>query len=241
MIINDSVIVLTGASAGIGRVAAQMLAAEGARLVLVARGAEKLQELADSLPAAIAVPADVSNARDQETIAERALAAYGRIDALVNNAGRGMYAKMTDVDPDEYRELLELNLVAPLRLMQLVVPGMRAQGGGTILNVSSMVTRMYFPALSGYASTKYALNALTLTARQELAADNITVSLLRPGIVDTDFGTNAAGAEPGGARRDKDGNLMSYVLSPETVAAALVAQLKSGEAEVDLPTPIPGH
>lgn len=123
---------------------------------------------------------------------------YGRIDVLINNAGRGMWNSAESTDLDQYRGMMELNVFGPLAAMQAVIPFMRKQGGGVIINISSGVSRMFIPGLSAYASTKYALNAISLTARTELAADNIRVGIMLPGMTATDFGRNALGARPAG-------------------------------------------
>src|SRR6202012_4813387 len=116
---------------------------------------------------------------------------FGRIDVLINNAGQGMRMKFEDIKLDDYREIMELNVFSVVEAMQEVIPVMREQGGGMILNISSMVSKNYYPGLAAYASTKYALNALTLTARAELASDNISVGVFLPKMTATDFGANA--------------------------------------------------
>jgi short-subunit dehydrogenase len=118
--------------------------------------------------------------------------------------------------------------------MQLVIPHMRKQGGGTILNISSQASTKYIPFIAGYASTKFAINNLSLTAREELAKDNIIVSILKPGIVDTDFGKNTKSPEPDTLRYDSDGKLLPHVISTEVVADAVIDLLKSGKAELDV-------
>jgi short-subunit dehydrogenase len=111
----------------------------------------------------------------------------------VNNAGQGLRSSVETINLDDYRNIMELNVFAVLVAMQEVIPIMRKQGGGTILNVGSMVSKNTFPMIAAYASTKYALNALSLTARQELAQDNIIVSVFHPKMTATDFGKNAHG------------------------------------------------
>ena len=111
---------------------------------------------------------------------------------------------------------------------------MRTQGGGTILNISSLSSKRYIPNIAGYASTKYALNALSLTAREELSKDNIVVSIICPYIVNTDFGKNAESPEPDSLRHAPDGSVLPTVLSPELVAKKVADILKSGEAEMDI-------
>ena len=113
---------------------------------------------------------------------------YGRIDALINNAARGLYGIVEKVEIASYRAIWALNVEGPLIAMQKVIPLMRAQGGGSMVDISSMVSKNYFPRIGAYASTKYALNALSLTARAELAPDHIIVSVVYPGLVETDLG-----------------------------------------------------
>jgi short-subunit dehydrogenase len=105
-----------------------------------------------------------------------------------------MYGPVEQIDIDKYRQIMELNVYAPLRAMQFVIPIMRKQGGGMILNISSRVSKNYFPNLAAYASTKYALNALSLTARGELSKDNIVVSVFHPKMTATNFGKNSISA-----------------------------------------------
>lgn len=234
MDINHKVIIITGASSGIGRAAARKLATEGARLVLAARSRERLQQIAAELAGSLVVPTDVTRFSESQNLIEQTVAAFGRVDVLINGAGQAMFSPVDQIDLTVYRALLELNVVAPLTLMQLVIPHMRRQGGGTILNVSSMASTRYIPNISGYASTKYALSALSLTARQELAKDGIVISLIRPGIVNTDFGRNTPQPEPNSLRFAPDGSLLPHVLSPEVVAEKISELLQSGEAELDL-------
>jgi short-subunit dehydrogenase len=118
--------------------------------------------------------------------------------------------------------------------MQLVIPRMREQGGGQIVNLSSQASTKYIPYIAGYASTKFALNNLSLTAREELAKDGITVSVVKPGIVDTEFGQNTPSPESAALRRDADGNLLPHVIGPTTVATAVADIIRSGDAQLDL-------
>ena len=168
MDIEDKVIIVTGASMGIGEATARALSTEGAKVVLAARSQEALEKLAAELPGALVVPTDMTKASDIQALVEKTLAAHGRIDAIINNAGQGIYGAIENTDIDEYQKIFELNVIGPLRAMQAVIPVMRKQGSGTILNVSSMVSKAYIPYLGAYASTKYALNAISLTARAEL-------------------------------------------------------------------------
>jgi short-subunit dehydrogenase len=138
------------------------------------------------------------------------------------------------IDLPGYTQLLELNVIAPLRLMKLVIPHMRSQGGGQIVNISSQASTKHIPFIAGYASTKVALNNLSLTAREELATDDVTVSIVKPGIVDTDFGQHTPSPEPDALRHDPAGHLLPHVIAPNTVAAAVADIIRTGDAELDL-------
>ncbi len=145
-----------------------------------------------------------------------------------------MFSTVEKIDLQEYKKIMELNVFAPLNLMQKVIPIMRNHGGGSIINISSQASTKYIPNIAGYASTKFALNSLSLTARQELAKDHINVSIIRPGLVDTDFGRHTDYPEPDALRAAPDGTLLPYVLSPETVAEKVIELIGSGEAEMNL-------
>ena len=209
MDIKNKIIVITGASEGIGAATARVVAREGAKVVLAARSDEKLAALAKELnnkekDTAITVRTDMHNPADIQNLIDRAIKTYGRIDVLINNAGQGMYTPVESIDIDKYRDIMDLNVYAPLRAMQIIIPIMRKQGGGMILNISSRVSKNYFPNLAAYASTKYALNAISLTARQELSKDNIVVSVMHPKMTSTNFSKNAAGAHPDYGRIQAD-------------------------------------
>lgn len=232
MDIKDKVAIITGASEGIGKEIAKQLAAKGAKVVLAARNEEKLSALAHEIGNnAVAVHADMSIEAEIQNLIDRTLAIHDRIDILVNNAGQGLYGPMESVNPDEYRHIFNLNVMGPLFAMQLVIPRMRAQGGGMIVNISSMVSKNYFPMLSAYASTKYALNALSLTAREELKKDNIIVSVMHPKMTATNFGKNALGMK---LNTDRNERPMPNVDTAAQVAEKTIALIESEEAEAHM-------
>ncbi len=187
MELEDAVVLVTGASSGIGAATARAAAAAGAKVALAARRADRIGAIAAELPDALAVTTDVTDGGAVAALVEAVLERYGRIDVLVNNAGQGLHEPIERIDPDDLRAVLELNVVAPLVAMQAVIPTMRKQGGGAIVNVSSGTTLHVFPGTGGYAATKAALNQLSATARLELAADGIVVSTVYPRITDTEF------------------------------------------------------
>jgi len=230
MQIKEKIAIVTGASGGIGLAVARLLAQEGAKVVLAARSADKLKQLEKEIPGSFAVPTDMRQHDDIRHLVQQTEQKFGRIDILINNAGQGLLSPVASIDLKDYREIMELNVFAVLEAMQTVIPIMRKQGGGTILNVSSLVSKNYFPQLGGYASTKYALNALSLTARQELASDNIVVSVFHPKMTATEFGQNARGETYHSAA----GRPGMTVDTPEAVAEKLIQLIESGEAEAQM-------
>lgn len=238
MEIRETVVIITGASAGLGEAAARLFAREGARVALAARSADKLNRLADELPGSLAIPTDLRDAAAIARMVAETHAYYGRIDLLLNNAGQGMNGPMEYVTADQFRQLMDLNLYAPLQAMQAVIPCMRRQGGGLILTISTPLTKlpMYLPGLGAYTATKAALNVIMQTARIELAADNIRVGVVYPGMLATDFGAHALVAGPaqsGGTAGAPRGYQAGAPPSerPDSVAAMLLAAVQQEPAE----------
>jgi NADP-dependent 3-hydroxy acid dehydrogenase YdfG len=233
MEIKEKVIIITGASGGIGLATARYLSAQGAKLVLAARSEDKLKDIVKELPNAIAVPTDMRNPADIKNMIDQTIKAYGRIDMLINNAGQGMFGPVEDIDVERYKEIMELNVYGVLRAMQAVIPVMRKQGGGMIVNISSMVSKNSFPGLAAYASTKYALNAISLTARRELKNDHIVVVVFHPKMTATDFGTNIIGDHPD-MTKPSEGQPAPVIDTPEQVAEKISALILSEEPEASM-------
>jgi NADP-dependent 3-hydroxy acid dehydrogenase YdfG len=192
---NDLVIVITGASAGIGASLAELVGQRGACPVLLARREPELREVASrSGASALAVVADVTRRGDVERAVASALERFGRIDVWVNNAGRGIsrpVAQLTDADLDD---MMLVNVKSALYGMQAVLPHFEQRKRGHIINVSSMLGRLPLaPIRSAYSASKHALNALTASLRMELRASypEIHVTTVSPGMVATEFGNNA--------------------------------------------------
>jgi short-subunit dehydrogenase len=228
--IAGSVMVITGASSGIGEATARAAAARGAHVVLGARREERLAALGAQLPGAVTRRTDVTSRADLDALVQAALDAHGRVDVLVNNAGQGLHLPLAEVAAEDLRAVLELNVVAALEAMQAVLPAMRAQGGGAIVNVSSGTTKRVLPGVGAYAASKAALNMLSAVARQEFAADGVVVSTVYPFITDTEFhDVLRAGALHGDRRMAGD--------PPEKVADVILGLVESGEEEAVLVPP----
>lgn len=190
MDINGKVAIVTGASSGIGLATAKLLSSKGAKLALVARSKDKLEKLAKELPGALAIPADVSKVEEVKNMVKQAFEHFGRIDILINNAGRGYDVPAEKTDGEIFHYLFDLDVVGPVVAMKEAIPIMRKQGGGAIVNISSGTALMYLPNMGPYSALKAALAQISLTAREELKEDNIDVTVVYPYITLTDFDKN---------------------------------------------------
>jgi short-subunit dehydrogenase len=190
-VLAGRVALVTGASAGIGEATARALSAAGMRVAVCARRRERLDRLAAGIRSAggeVAVYGlDVIDAGAVRAMVNDVASRWGRIDVLVNNAGRGLSATVEDTKPDEFRALLELNVMAVFTATQAVLPWMRGQGRGHIINVSSIVGRRGVPYRGAYSATKFALGGLSESLRVELAGTGISVSLVYPIGTATEF------------------------------------------------------
>ena len=232
MEINRAVVLVTGASSGIGEATARAASRAGARLVLLARREDRIRKLAADLGDALAVRCDVTD-QTQVTHAVRAATdKFGRIDVLINNAGQGLQASIEEIKVEDYRDLLNLNLIAPLMMMQAVVPLMRQQGVGSIVNVSSGITFAPIPNTAAYNSSKAALNMLSNIARGELAQAGIAVSTLYPFITATDFIDSIKAGKESAKQLEASTGLVSS--TPDEVAEKILHLVRTGEERADL-------
>ncbi|HLY04801.1 MAG TPA: SDR family oxidoreductase [Rhizomicrobium sp.] len=227
MQIKDHVFIVTGASSGIGLATAVALSGRGANVALLARSTDALQKLAERLPGSLPVTADVTKFDRLREAIGAVHKHYGRIDGLVNNAGRSYAAALEEIDPALFDEIFHLNVLGPIVAMQAVIPLMRETGGGSIVNINSGTAFMTVPQYSAYSSSKRALLGFSLTARAELEKDHIVVSEIYPFITATNFGRNRMGNPAGGgppsvyAEGDK----------PEFVAGLVLQAIEEGQAQ----------
>ena len=201
------VVVITGASGGIGAALARRLGRDGDRLVLAARRARELEETASAVgggPERIrTVVTDVTRRQEVERLRDAALDAFGRIDVWVNNAGRGISRPVLELTDDDLDDMMTVNVKSALYGMQAVAPHFIARGRGHLVNISSFLSRIpVAPQRSAYSAAKAALNSLTTNLRMDLRrmAPAVRVTLVMPGVVDTEFVRNAGGpgASPAG-------------------------------------------
>jgi short-subunit dehydrogenase len=224
---QDQVVVITGASAGIGAALAEEIVRRGGRAVLVARRADALESLRAELgDRALAVVGDVTRREDHARVVSEAIARFGGIDAWVNNAGRGISRKASELTDADVDEMMLVNLKSALYGVQAVLPHFRARGRGHVINVSSLLGRVPFAAVrAAYSASKHALNSLSASLRMELRPENILVSVVHPGVVATDFGLNAL---HGGM----DSRQFPGAQSAEEVAAVIADTITTKKADV---------
>ncbi len=231
MEIKSKIAIVTGASSGIGLSTAKLLSQKGAKVALVSRSKEKLEKLLGEIPNSIAVPADMSKVFEVKRMVKEVADRFDKIDLLVNNAGVGYDALVEKIDVDTFHYIFDLDLIGPVVAMQQVIPLMRKQGGGTIVNVSSAVALMTLPNNGPYASVKRALALMSLTAREEMKKDNITISVVYPYITLTDFERNTIRDIP----VPEDELEPHGPFPPDTAdyaAQKIVEGIESGEAEI---------
>ncbi len=189
MQIPNQVVLITGASEGIGAACAAEFARCGAKLILTARSEAGLKQAAAAAasPDTLVVPGDLASDAHRRVLVERAIARFGRIDILINNAGLGLYAPSWSVPMEDVRHLMELNFFAPLALTQLIAPQMRERRHGLIVNVGSIAGKVTLPWMTLYSVSKFALGSLTEGMRMELLESGVRTMIVCPGYVKTGF------------------------------------------------------
>lgn len=226
---SEKVVVITGASAGIGAAAAELLAGRGMKVVLVARRKDALDAIAAKCNGnAQVVVADVTDRGAVRRVVESAIQHFGRIDVWINNAGQGITRMPSELTDEDVDEMMRLNVKSALYGMQEVLPHFKARNDGQIINVSSMLGRVPFAVFrSAYCGAKHFLNALTITIRNEVQQTHpgIQISLLSPGVVRTEFGVRA---RHGGV----DSRQLPGSQSAEEVAEVIAWTIESREADV---------
>ena len=203
MEMSGKVVVVTGASMGIGEAIAKVFADQGASVVLLSRDASRAEAARHRVghtDRTVAMACDVRHREEVDRALGLTLHHFDRIDVWVNNAGVGMRDTVADMEMPACRELFETNLFGAFACIQAIVPVMREAGGGTIINISSVAGHIALPFGGAYSATKFAMNAIGKAARLELRADHIHVMTVCPGYVATDFGANMVAVRRGQTR-----------------------------------------
>jgi short-subunit dehydrogenase len=222
---DGNLVLITGASQGIGLAAARAFAAEQATVVVVARSWQKLAELAASDRRIVPVAADVGDGASMEAMAARVLAERGVPDVVIANAGIGLDARFQDTSDAAMRELLEVNTLGVLRTVRPFLPGMIARGSGRILLVSSVVGKRGIPHYTAYSASKFALHGMADCLRPELYGSGVTVGIVCPSSTSTEFQANLRTVGPPQNKK----RLKRH--SAESVAGALVSMASSTRRE----------
>ena len=218
MKLQDKVVVITGASMGIGEAIAKLFLQEGARLVLCARDLSRTEAAAQRIGAtndtAHCVSCDVGKRDQVDALMQAAVKKFGRIDVLVNNAGFGLNDSVEKIRIDNLRQMFDTNFFGMIECMQAAIPIMRRQGGGDIVNISSVAGHISTPYMGGYAASKHAMQAIGMAARMELKRHNINVVTVCPGYIKTDFSKNMIkGSQP-----ERVGGSVRYGVTADVVA-----------------------
>lgn len=230
MQIRDKVVLVTGASEGIGAATAVAFARRGARLAVTARSEERLRSL--DVPDAFVVPGDLMKPSDRGRIVEATLAHYGRVDVLINNAGVGLYAPSYEAPMDQVRSMFELNFFAALEMAQLAGAGMRHRRSGAIVNISSIAGKVTLPWFTLYSASKYAVCSLTDGLRTELRPFGIHAMAVCPGYVRTGFQAHVLFGRPPGTLA---GARERFAITPAQCAEAIVRGLERDARTVMTP------
>jgi len=221
--LDGKVAIITGAAGGIGRAAARRLLEEGAHLMLTDVDPAGAQELAEELGDDAAWSAhDVTSEADWQAVASATLEHHGRIDVLFNNAGVFLAAPLTETSPDDFRGVIDVNVVGVFLGMRAVSPAMIEQHAGSIINVSSVAGLIGSPYLIAYAASKWAVRGMTKVAAKELAKFGVRVNSLHPGQIDTDMNARQQERTPELVEKLIRGIPMRRIGTPQEIAHAVV-------------------
>lgn len=220
---------------GIGEAIAKLFLAEGAKLVLCARDVGRVEAAAQRIGATservLTLPCDVSRRDQVQALAQAALRQFSRIDIWINNAGFGLNDSIEKMDISQLRTMFDTNYFGVMECMQAAIPIMRQQGGGDIVNISSVAGHICVAYMSGYGATKHALNALGEAGRMELGRHNINVLTVCPGYIATDFASNMLK----GSNPQRVGASVKYGVGPEVVARATLNGILKRKRQVVTP------
>ena len=222
--LSGTVALVTGASSGIGEATALALAASGAKVALAARRTDRLdavvKQIEEAGGEALALACDVTDEAQVNQTVQAVQEKWGRLDVLVNNAGIALLGPVLGADTSEWRRAFDINVLGLMYATHAALPLMKAQGRGHIINMSSVSGRVSFPGLSVYCATKWAVNGFSESLRQEVAADNIRVTLIEPGLVTTEINDRVTDEATKAMLDSYSGSMR--VLDASDIAAAVV-------------------
>lgn len=228
--LKSKVVLITGASSGIGALAAKLLAERGAVPVLTARSVDKMRALSGSIPGEHAIyEMDVASDERVAEVVSQTLARYGKIDVLLNNAGYGEFLAFPEAPLSHFADMMNVNYMGTVRCARAVLPSMLDAGQGHIVNVASIAGKLGTAKSTAYSATKHAVLGFTNALRQELRGTGVAVSAVNPGPIDTPFFERA---DPGGHYVR---NVEWFMMKPERVAQAIVSVIERRKPELDLP------
>ncbi|SDS11678.1 hypothetical protein SAMN05444162_0771 [Paenibacillaceae bacterium GAS479] len=229
----NKVVVITGASSGIGSLVAYHLAKAGAVPVLCGRNEERLRDAAQKIPTRCGVrQLDVTDDESVASTFKSIREEFGHVDVLINNAGFGFFKKFEDSPVEDFKAMMDTNYLGMVRCIKAVLPDMRERRSGHIINVASIAGKMATAKSSGYSASKHAVLGMTNALRQELSGSGIYVSAVNPGPIDTPF---FAQADPEG---NYTRNISSLMMKPEKVAKRIAGVVERPRAEINIPWPL---
>ncbi|WP_422767082.1 SDR family oxidoreductase [Photobacterium leiognathi subsp. mandapamensis] len=215
---SKSLVVITGASSGIGEATARQLSAEGYPLLLLARRVERMEAM--NLPNTLCRQVDITDVAAVKAAIEEARAKFGPVDCLINNAGIMLLGLADEQDPAEWQSMFNVNVMGMLNGIHAVLSGMKSRKHGTVINISSIAGRKTFPSHAAYCGTKFAVHAITENIREEVADDNVRFITIAPGAVETELLSHTTSDEiKAGYEEWKEG--MGGVIAPQDIANAI--------------------
>jgi 3-oxoacyl-[acyl-carrier protein] reductase len=223
MKLSEAKIIITGGSSGIGAETAKMLIAQGAKVAIVGRNAQKLKAIAKEI-GAIAITADVTKAAQVEKMTQTAIEKMGGYNVLINNAGYGYFAPLTEINPDDFEAVWRTNVYGAMLVAQAAARHFKAQNTGNIINIASTAAVSGGANVSPYNATKFALRGMTEAWRQELRPHNIRVMLINPSEVMTNFATNVLSPK-GSTEKKYTENEQATKLTATEIGHAIVSVL----------------
>ncbi|MBB3009996.1 SDR family oxidoreductase [Cupriavidus alkaliphilus] len=231
--IKDKVVVITGASSGIGEAAALLLAERGAKVVLGARGEHRLRDLADRLAKAGGLCAwactDVRRREDMSQLVKLACERFGQLDVLINNAGVGPISPLDELRVDDWEDMINVNIKGVLNGIAAALPLFRTQGFGHFINTASTAAHRITPNMAVYAATKSAVRAISEGLRQE-AGDKLRVTVISPGFTRTNFAESVTNPE---AKAQISASMDKFAMPPDAIARAMAFAIEQ-PADVDV-------